>query len=288
MEPAIARKTWRTLEPLHGMIYFVPEAAEAYAEVGIQGNRMGYFASRSAPMGAVAADVVIATFFNFNPDLVRRVIPEAWSRTTPEQLVEARFRAADRALRRGVGDEVLGSPEVVEAAGLARRAAEAATERPEGRPLFAGLLTVAWPDEPHLVLWHAQSLLREFRGDAHVAALLLDGLTGIEALVVHAATGDVPEAILQATRAWPAEAWATAVDALRGRGIVEAGEGLALTEEGRARRQWVEDRTDELSLSAYEALGEGGCSRLRELGRPLSQAVVDGGLLTPDIARLVE
>ena len=47
-----ARKTWRTLEPLHGMVYFVPEAAEAYARLGITG-RSGYFASRAAPMGAV-------------------------------------------------------------------------------------------------------------------------------------------------------------------------------------------------------------------------------------------
>ena len=71
-----ARKTWRTLEPLHGMVYFVPEAAEAYERLGITG-RAGYFASRAAPMGAVTADVVVSTFFNFNPELVHAAIPSS-------------------------------------------------------------------------------------------------------------------------------------------------------------------------------------------------------------------
>src|SRR5581483_1661260 len=61
MDPVIALKMWRTLEPIHGMIYFAPEAAAAYQDIGIDDFRMGYFSSRSAPMGAVAADVVIAT-----------------------------------------------------------------------------------------------------------------------------------------------------------------------------------------------------------------------------------
>ena len=76
MDPMIARRTWRTLEPIHGMIYFSPEAAAAYERLGLTG-RMGYFASRAAPMGAVPVEVVIATFYNFRPQLVRDAIPEA-------------------------------------------------------------------------------------------------------------------------------------------------------------------------------------------------------------------
>ncbi len=167
-----------------------------------------------------------------------------------------------------------------EAADLARRAAEAACEHPEGRPLFAGHAALTWPDEPHLVLWHAQTLLREFRGDAHVAALLLDGLSGLEALVVHAATGEVPAPVLRASRGWTRDEWAAAVDALRGRGVLEP-DALALTTTGRARRDRVEVRTDELAVPAYRAIGEDGCARLRELARPLSRAVVAAGLLTP-------
>src|SRR5437763_342847 len=94
-------------------------------------------ASRSAPMGAVPADVVIATFFNFNPELIRRVIPAAWDITSPGQILAARLEGADRALHRALGDGI-GSPEVKEAAELARQAAEVACQHPEGRPLFAG------------------------------------------------------------------------------------------------------------------------------------------------------
>src|SRR5829696_1179649 len=136
MEPIVARKTWRTLEPLHGLIYFAPEADEAYAAVGLRGNRMGYFASRAATMGPVTAPVVVATFYNFNPELVAAAIPEA--------------------LRLALPDEALTSPDVKEAAELARRAAESAATRPAGRALFAAHAALPWPDDPLLVLWHAQ------------------------------------------------------------------------------------------------------------------------------------
>lgn len=284
LEPMIARRTWRTVEPLHGMIYFAAEAQAAYADSGLADARMGYFASRSAPMGPVRAEIVIATFFNFAPALVHDAIPAAWSIVTPERLLEARRTAADRALRRALGDLVR-SEAVREAAALARRAAERACERPEGRALFAAHAGLDWPDEPHLVLWHAQTLLREFRGDAHVAALLAAELTGIEALVTHAASGEVPAAMLQATRAWDDVQWAAAVGALRSRGWLAAGPGVAFTDEGRRRRNEIEDRTDALSAFAYEPLGEEGCARLRALARPLSRAVVDAGLLSPTRVR---
>jgi hypothetical protein len=108
MDPVVARKMWRTLEPYHGMIYFTPRATEAYADLGITG-RAGYFASRAAPMGAVGAEVVVATFFNFHPGLVGRALPGAWEVATPAAMVEARFDAADRALSELLGAEVTGS-----------------------------------------------------------------------------------------------------------------------------------------------------------------------------------
>jgi hypothetical protein len=280
--PLLARKTWRTLEPLHGMIYFAPEAAERYAALGIDNQRTGYFASRSAAMGAVPPETVIATFFNFEPVLVRRTLPAAWEATTPERLLTARLEAADAALRRALG-ETLSDPALAEAAGLARRAAEAACERPEGRPLFAAHAALPWPDDPHLVLWHAQTLLREFRGDAHVAALLLEGLRGIDALVTHAATREVPADVLRTTRGWSVDDWAAAVEDLATGGLVAraSGDEVALTDAGRAQRARIEDRTDVLAVAAYAPLGPEGCERLRDLARPFSRAVVDAGLLGP-------
>ncbi|MGO9856613.1 MAG: SCO6745 family protein [Acidimicrobiales bacterium] len=264
-----ARKTWRTLEPLHGMVYFVPEAAEAYERLGITG-RAGYFASRAAPMGAVQADVVVSTFFNFNPDLVQAAIPASWVIAAPAALVTARFAAVDAACRRLLGEEVLASAEMRRAADLARTAAEEAGRRSEGRPLAAAHAEVAWPAQPHLVLWHAQSILREYRGDGHIALLVVHGLSGIEALVTHAAAGDVPAPLLRSTRGWPEEAWEAAVEALRGRGWLERGDPLRFTEWGGAQRHAIEDGTDVLAAPPYDVLGEDGCAELRSLVRPWS------------------
>jgi hypothetical protein len=269
-----ARKTWRTAEPVHGMIYFVPEAATAYARLGITG-RAGYFASRAAPMGAVSSEVVVSTFFNFNPELVHAAIPRAWEAATPAALVAARFDAADAAFRRVLGDSVVGSEEMRRAAALLRTAAEEAAQRTEGRPLAAGHAEVAWPDAPHLVLWHAQSVLREYRGDGHVAQLVTHGLSGLEALVTHAAVCDVPAPVLKSTRAWSDEAWDEAADALRGRGWLERGDGLRFTEWGAAQRRAIEDGTDVLAAAPYGALGDERCTELRALMRPWSTAFAE-------------
>ncbi len=247
--PALARKTWRTLEPIHAMIYFVPEAPQRYAEAGIADPRSGYFASRSAPLGTVPVEVVIATFFNFCPSLVRRAMRGVWDSTTPEKVLNARLEAVDAALRRALGD-VVDSTEMAEAAALARTAALAACDHPEGRPLFAAHAAMPWPDAPHLVLWHAQTLLREFRGDGHIAALVAEGISGIEALILHAATSEVPVDFLRVSRAWPDEEWELAAHRLRGRGLLAEGRGLALTTAGRAHREWVEQRTDEAAAPA--------------------------------------
>jgi len=270
-----ARKTWRTVEPLHGMVYFAPEAEQAYAELGLA-DRSGYFASRSAPMGAVDAGTVVATFFNFAPPLVHRSMAGVWERTTPTAVLAARTAAAGAALRRMLGDAA-DSDDVTAAADLARRAALAATGHPEGRPLFAGHAGLEWPDRPLEVLWHAQTLLREFRGDAHVALLLAHGIDGLEALVLHEATAELPIAFLRATRGWTDAEWTAAAERLVARGWLRPGataEHLALSDEGAAVRQSIEEATDRLSVAAYAAIGEDGCDMLRGLVRPLSRTVV--------------
>ncbi|MGZ7013283.1 MAG: helix-turn-helix domain-containing protein, partial [Acidimicrobiales bacterium] len=96
-------------------------------------------------------------------------------------------------------------------------------------------------------------------------------------LVIHGATGEVPAAVLQASRARTDDEWAAAEARLRDRGWLDA-DG-ALTEAGRAHRQWVEDRTDQLALAPWQHLGLDGCNRLRELVRPLSKAIVASGTL---------
>jgi hypothetical protein len=270
----------RAVEPIHGMIYFTPYGPDAYAEVGITRQRMTYFASRSAAMGAVAAETVIATFFNFNPEIVRQAIPAAWEIASPTDVLQARREAVDRSLCQAWG-EGTGGAHVREAAELARQAAEHAGNRLQGRPLFAGHASQPWPDEPHLVLWHAVTLLREYRGDGHVALLFTEGLDGLGALISHAATGSIPAEALRITRAWSEEEWAAGAERLREQGWLADGPELTLSEDGRRRRQRIEDRTDELATYPYEAIGEDGSSRLRELAAPLSAAVMTADLGWP-------
>jgi helix-turn-helix protein len=279
--PGLARKMWRTLEPVHGMIYFVPEAAAAYERRDVTG-RSGYFASRSAAMGAVVPEVVTATFFNFHPALVERAMRDVWDRTTPAAMVEARLEAAGTALTRILGAAVLGSPELKEAATLAREAAEACDGA--GRPIAAAVAALPWPEPEHLVLWHAITVLREYRGDGHVAALVAAGLGGVEALVLHAASGEVPRLVLQRSRAWSDGEWADAVAGLGRRGLVHPnGE---MTDEGRAFREDIEDCTDRLAAPPWRVLGEEPCSRLRDLVRPYSRAVVEAGTFSAGLPGL--
>lgn len=275
MDPVVARKMLRTLEPYHGFIYFAPEPRDAYAALGVTDRMMGYFGSRAAPMGAVSGDVVVATFFNFYPAMVKERVPAVWLIASPKELLDARLAAADTMLRRVLGDAV-DSTEMTEAAALARKGAEACT--PEGRPLYAGHATLEWPEQPHLVLWHAQTLLREFRGDGHIAAMVVEDIDGCEALVTHAAQGEIPASALQGSRQWPDDEWNSSVERLRSRGWI-AKDGLGFTDLGRERREWIETRTDELAMRPWEVLGDEDCAKLRALVRPWSKAIVSSGEL---------
>ncbi|MEV0291978.1 hypothetical protein [Nocardia sp. NPDC050710] len=279
VSPHNARLTFRALEPVHGMIYFTPHGPDVYRELGITDPRMMYFASRSAALGPVPAEVTISTFFNFNPAVVGAVLPTAWDIASPAEILRARLEAVDRSLRQVWGEDISGA-QVREAADLARQAAERACERPQGRPLFAAHAALPWPDEPHLVLWHAQSLLREFRGDGHVALLLTEGLSGIEALITHSGTGEIAPEVLRISRSWSEQDWAAGVNGLRERGWL-VDDDIALSEHGKARRAAIESRTDELAVYPYEAIGDAGCERLRVLVAPLTIRVIEGDLGFP-------
>jgi hypothetical protein len=266
--PTLARKAQRTLEPLHVISYFAPEPNARVNALGVKGERRAYFASRSAPMGRVSLEVVIATFFNFAPVIVAKAIPSVWEITTPEAVIEARYAGVDAAYRRILGDDVIGSVEMAEAAALAREATTVC--QPAGRPLYAAHAALAWPTEPHLQLFHAQTLLREYRGDAHVAALTLAGLDGVEALVGYAPLGQgMPVSLLRATRCWSDEDWDAATARMQERGLIAA-DG-SLTEAGMAQRQAMEAQTDLASAAPYLHLGEERTTRLRELARPWSR-----------------
>ena len=265
----LARQAHRALEPLHTLVYFVPEAGERYAALGVKGGMRGYFASRSAPLGVAPASVVVATFYNFSPALVAKAIPSVWDVTTPEQVLAARLDTVDAALRRLLG-ETVESPELAEAAALARTAAESADV--VGRPLYAAHAALPWPEQPHLALWHAATLLREHRGDGHIAALVLAGLSGPEAAITYAATGkSMNEELLRSTRGYGEEEWEGTKNALRARGLLDP-DGQ-LTDAGRKLRAGLEAQTDSAAAAPYEQLGADKTERLVALVQPWAQTI---------------
>ena len=275
LDPRMVARAHRAVEPLHNHVYFVPETDEHLIATGLRPGRMVYFAGRAAPMGAVGAGVVAATFYNFSPAVVARHIPRAWTLAAPAEVLAARFAAAQVSLTRLLGGpEAAGAPEVAELAELLREACTVLTT--EGRPLFAAHADLPWPEDPVLVLWHGATLLREHRGDGHLAALLRAGLSGLEALITHTATGRGfrPE-IAKLTRGWSEEEWGAAEARLADRGLL-AGSGLA--PDGEALRARIEAETDELSAAPWQHLGSERTARVIELGREFSGRIIKAGI----------
>ncbi|MEI4277470.1 SCO6745 family protein [Klenkia terrae] len=272
VDARLAARAHRAIEPLHSHHYFSPELDEQLAAAGLRPGRMTYFAGRAAPMGAVSPGVVTATFYNFAPALVARHVPRCWTLATPETVVAARFASAGDSLTRLLGDTPLA--DVVELGDLLAEASTVLT--PEARPLYAGHADLEWPTDPVVRLWHAVTLLREHRGDGHLMALQLHGLSGLEALVTHTATGrGFTVEAAQRTRGWSPEEWAAAQDGLVARGLVD--EHGALTEDGVALRGAVEEATDTMSTQPFEHLGPERTARVVELAKGMARTLVGNG-----------
>src|SRR5690606_7164636 len=234
MDAKLAGDMWKAIEPLHAVTYFSEECRTANKEAGLKGYWMGYFASRGAPLGAVSAGTIEATFFGFHPARVRRAIPDAWGFASPERILAVRGAAAARALRRafpGIEDVAAETAPRLHEAVMAADGA--------GRALFAANRDLPVPDDPVEALWQAATALREHRGDGHVAVLTAEGLDGVEANVLAAAVGSGTAQWLRESRGWSQEEWDAAVAALTERGLLANGDP---TEEGRALKARIEQR----------------------------------------------
>ena len=268
--PGLSRRFFHRFEPVHAVTYFAPEARAALDGLGYRGFWMGYFAARSAPLGRVPAEVVTATFYNFAPERVAKAMTGAWAVAGPDSALLARHESAVAALRRyGVDD----CESVRTAAELAGRAAKHAGV--DGRPLFAANRALPWPDEPVLALWHALTLLREHRGDAHVAVLIAEGISGRESNVLHTAAGRVPREYMMRARDYDDDSWREHEIALAARGLLDD-EG-ALTASGTDLKNHIESSTDRLALRALDALDDDDVEKLFAALTPITRQVIAGG-----------
>lgn len=264
-----ARRLWAGVEPLHAITYFAPEVVDAATDAGLKGWFMGYFAGRAAPLGAVGPAPVGAMFFSFAPNRVARALPDAWTFSTPDEVLRTRLDAVDRALARALPADA----DLARLATLLEHAAAACDFA--GRPLAAAWSTVRLPaDAPaRLRIWLAATVLREHRGDGHVLACVDHGLDGLQAIITHAATGLAPGRDLQTARGWTEREWERALVDLIGRGVLDA-EGN-LTETGAALRASVEDATDRLATAPVRALGEYAAEEATAMALPLARHLFD-------------
>lgn len=276
MDAFSAGQLSRALDRLHSTIYFAAESGEKFGELGLENQRQQYFASRSAAMGAVGAKVVAATFFNFNPELIAKAIPAAWEIVSPAAVTQARYEIVDVLIPRIMGEQRVGSSQFAHSVEIVRRAAESIPDA-DGRPLYAGHADLPWPHTPHGQLWHAITLLREYRGDGHIAALVTHGLSGIEALITHIATGTGfdPE-FGRRLRGWSQEQWDGAVDALISRGVLD--EEGQLTAAGNELRTHIEDQTDQLAFAPWQTVADDDVQELVSLGETIRDRVRAAGV----------
>jgi hypothetical protein len=282
----LARLAYRTLEPYHLAAYFGPHVDATRAELGI-GWLGAYTGMRAAPLGTVPGEVVAATFFGFRPAAVTKAWGLALEGHSPAGLDEVRARCLDRGLREALGDAV-DSPALADLVARLRPVLDALDLG--GRPLAAAFAAQGWPEAPHLALWHASALWREWRGDGHVAALTASGLRPLEALVLYdawvratdpAGSATRGRPFLQPTRKWTDEEWDAATDALRGAGLLTAAPaddgGPVISDDGRRLRDDLEAATDDASASAW--VGVDDAEGLLAAVRPFAKRVIVTGWL---------
>ncbi|MFF1902855.1 hypothetical protein [Kitasatospora sp. NPDC058218] len=258
-----ARALWWLFEPVHAVTYFSPEGRAAFEDAGLRGGWRGYFAGRSAPLGAVDAPPVIAAFFNFAPSAVERALPDVWKLVDPDTALAARVKGSSAALARLLEHVEPAQVELV--ADLLERAVDRLDCA--GRVLAAANAAVPRPTGLYGRLWQAATVMREHRGDGHVAALVSAGLDGCEALVVRCAL-DVRREVLQPLRGWTDEEWAAATARLVERGwLTERG---TITECGRIRHQSLEAATDLAAARVWESHPRAELDRLAAALTPIS------------------
>ncbi len=256
---SLARQMWESVERYHQLCYWAPEVREEATDVGLKGFFMNYFATRVAPLGTISPEAVQSLVFYYAPQRIHRAIPDAWNYSTPEAILDARYRGMDRALQRELAGLIDG-PEVSIAAEITRKAVEAIDGT--GRTLFAGWNARRWPHIPHLALWHGCTVLREHRSGCHLMALALEGLDGCQSVVTQVAVDEAPAQWIHDEAGWTTEAVKQALFRLRTKGwLDDEDRATSKCYEGRQR---VEQLTDRLDSEHWIEIGSERCDQLRE------------------------
>jgi hypothetical protein len=280
----VARRIWAAVEPLASCIYFLPEAHRNYQQLGFDGpsrvqngiefpDMVAYFTSRGGCLGPnVSGHVVAAAFGVFKRPMVVHAVAQGWGRTDQSSILDARARGAAAGLRRMLGAEPDGLAWATE---VLTRMATAANG--EGRALYSGLLSLGFPDDAMGAFWRAADLVREHRGDSHIAAWIDADLDACEIGVLTDPWRGQPLKSWVRSRGWSEDELDAAVDRLRGRGYLD---NDAITPAGWALREEIESATDHMEGRVVAALGDDAERLFAALDPWCEQVVAQGGYPT--------
>jgi hypothetical protein len=254
-----ARKLGAAIEPFAGQVYFSAECHANYDRLGFgpspgefagvqSPERRAYFCSRGSVMGQVPGEVVAAAFGVFSPAAVVQAVREGWRITDAAAICAARDDGAIAQLRRVLGDKPDGIDRVN---ALLARAVEGL--RPDGKALFAGQLSLHLPGSPLGDAWRNADRLREYRGDAHIAAWVSAGFDGCEISLLTEPYWGLPTRTYARTRGWTDAEFDGAEARLASRGLFADG---ALTAAGQEAREAIEVATDRVCTPILDALGD--------------------------------
>jgi hypothetical protein len=273
-----ARELAMALEAFSAQVYFSPECHDEYAGFGfgkspaeVRGVAMpdgaAYFTSRGSVMGQVPGQLVAAAFGVFNPSVVVPAVAMGWGLVDAATIEAARTRGALGQLRRILGDSPANVAKLAAALGSASSALPL-----EGHPLYAGLMAAPVPDDELGAAWRFADRLREFRGDAHIAAWTSAGFDAVEIGLITELFWGLPMKTYVRSRAWSEEQLDAGIARLADRGLVSDG---AFTAAGRAAREAVEEATDRQCQPIVDVLGDDFgwvCSTLRDYSAAIREA----------------
>lgn len=265
-----ARRLRDVLAPIAEHAIWSAQTSEVLAKLGL-GFVPGYLWGRVVGLGEPPAEVVAAALGVYEPRLVRALYEDA-----RRQCGRAGFQAAREEATIASLAECVGDAEVTGAVAVLRRGVEAADGT--GRALFTGVRSRGWPEDPVGQLWRAADLLREHRGDSHMAVWLAAGLGPVSVNVLTELWLGMPLGVYTALRrGWSEADIASAVAELEARGLVEDG---AITPAGREFRDGIEEQTDALEQPVLDAIDDDFEAVVRSLDT-WSAAIAGSGAFPP-------
>lgn len=262
------KRLGRLTQSLIGWIFWDPGAEGRYEALGVPG-RLGYVGTRAAPLANAGDDAVIAAFSTIHPNIVRAGLAAVRRSTT----FEAMWAARNEAIAEGL--HAFLTPE--QCAALAAqdetlwRAVAACPIG--GRTFFGAHLSMERPSDPLLSAWHGASNEREWRADTHMAILVHENLDAVEASILHSAWMGYPHDWVPRSRGWQNDELAAGFASLEAKGLADAAMGL-VNERGIARREEIEQRTDDLGTIPWAAIGLDATRAIADALEPIAPTLL--------------